>query len=219
MERVACTIQVTGKMIEIIPTAGVLDNSLYEIRLINIKELNGTKQIEDTKIEVCTAVTPAYCTLDDVKSIIDPETCPVPDNIILYHIRTASKYADYLSPVLIDPQKVLFYVEQFVKYKAAHECILRHYIEQATEGGSKGAMGDVSFELTGTTKDISDLLELLKENIDYWATAVMGYGIEGRAKPASAIRGRFVLPTTPANDNPPKRPIWNTPPIGGGRNL
>jgi hypothetical protein len=220
MERVDYEIKVYDNIIEITPKNGVLDNSVYEIRLKNLKEYGGTKTLESKTVKVCTALTPSYTTLDAIYSILDQESFPLTEDIILYHIREASKFADYGCPDRIDPNNIPFHIEQFVKYKAAYECLLRFYVERSTESGKKGTMGDVSFEVQPKATDTSDLLKLLKENIDYWYTAVLGYGVEGRAKPASAVRSRFVIQTSPANDTPPRRSAWDGKNgSSGGRNL
>jgi hypothetical protein len=189
MEKIEFEIKVYDNYIELIPTNGVLDNSVYEIKLKNLKEYQGKRELETQTVKLCTALTPAYTNIQAVQSLI--QDTKVPEDIILYHIREASKYADYISDTsTINATNPSFEVTQFVKYKAAHECLLRFYVEKASGGGLKGTLGDIQFEESAKIPDITPLLKTLKQEIETWLDAIKGYKLEGRAKPLSALRGR-----------------------------
>lgn len=182
MEKVKYTIKVFDNFLEIIPCDGVKDNSIYEIKLKNLKQENGSNTLESETVTFCTKMTPAYTSLEAVKSLV--ENCNVPDETILYHIREASKYADYIKrcknaygrPVLqLDPEMDHFQKEQFTKYKAAYECMLRFYMDKAAENGLKGTLGDITFDTTTKLPDISKLLATLKKEVEDWELALQGH--------------------------------------------
>jgi hypothetical protein len=204
MEMVNCNIEVIGNMIKITPVGDFKDNSIYKIRLKDIKELGGLHVLESGEVEFCTAVSPAYTSLDAVKVLT--ETCNLKDTNIMYHIREASKTADFYKAAAkmmkIDINSIPFEVEQFAKYKAAHECVLRFYIEMATKNISKGALGDVNFETNIKLPDISKLLVELDEQVDFWQSAMLGYEYIAPAKPKATLRGyKAIVPPvmTPLN--------------------
>lgn len=190
MEKVEYTIKVFDNFIEITPVNGVKDNSIYEIRIKDLKALDGSYTIESETIKFCTALTPSYVDIQAVQSLID--STEIAEDKILYHIREASRFVDYIikeSRLRIDLKNdIPFEVTQFVKYKAAHECLLRFYIERASDGGTKGTLGDVTFENKETLPDIKGLLKSLKTEIKTWEDAVKGFKLEGRIRPRSAIK-------------------------------
>jgi hypothetical protein len=204
VEKVQFEIKVFDNYIEITPIGGVKDNSIYEIKLKNLKEANGKKTLESATVKLCTAITPAYASIQSVNSLI--ESCNVPDDIILYHIREASRFVEYITGQSYT--SVPFEVEQYVKYKAAYECVLRFHIDRASEGGQKGQLGDVVFDKSNQLPDITALLKTLKAETTSWMDSVRGYKIEGRAKPLSAVKGSYILTTRQSNDSPPKRSDW-----------
>lgn len=203
MERVEFGIKVYDNFIEIIPNAGMKDNSSYEIKLKGLKELGGKRQLNKS-VTVSTGIWPAYTSLQSVQSLI--ESCDVPVQTILYHIREASKFVDYLKSRTYNKSDTIpFEIEQFVKYRAAHESVLRYYIDRSAQNGTKGALGDVQFDMSGKLTDISDLLKLLKGEEANWLLEVRGYKNEGRAKPVSAVRGGNIQSARTVTDNPPTR--------------
>lgn len=182
MEKVKFTVKVFDNFLEIIPCDGVKDNAIYEIKLKDLKQENGNNKLEAATIKFCTKMTPAYTSLEAVKSLV--ENCNVPDETILYHIREASKYADYIKrcktsygrPVMqLDPEMDTFQKEQFAKYKAAYECMLRFYMDKAAENGLKGTLGDITFDTTTKLPDISKLLATLKKEVEEWELALQGH--------------------------------------------
>jgi hypothetical protein len=204
VEKVQFEIKVFDNFIEITPIGGVKDNSIYEIKLKNLKEFNGKKTLESATVKFCTAITPAYANIQAVNSLI--ESCDVPDDIILYHIREASRFVEYITGQSYN-SSVPFEVEQYVKYKAAYECVLRFQIDKTSEAG-KGQLGDVQFDNATKHEDISALLKTLKAEADAWMDRVRGYKFEGRAKPLSAVKSSYILTTRLSNDTPPKRSDW-----------
>lgn len=203
MEKIEFGIKVYDNFIEITPTAGMKDNSSYEVKLKGLKELGGKRTLNKT-ITVSTGIWPAYASLQSIQSLIESYDVPVPT--ILYHIREASKFVDYIkSRTYSATETIPFEVEQFVKYRAAHECVMRYYIDRSSEAGTKGALGDVQFDLSGKLTDITALLKLLKGYEDDWLLSIRGYKNEGRAKPVSAVRGGNIQNARTITDNPPTR--------------
>lgn len=185
MELSEFEIKVIDNFIELIPKDPLKDNSIYEIKLYDIKSKDGKSL--STSIKLCTKLSPLFSDIDAVKSIV--EDCDIPDDVILYHIREASRFAEYIKGTKIDEEDVPFEITQFVKYKAAHECLLRHTIQQSSTTGLKGTIGNVAFEEKETIKDISQLLGHLCKEIDKWLDEVKGFKLEGRAKMKTAIKG------------------------------
>lgn len=218
MERVDFDIKVYDNIIEIIPKDGVQNNSIYEVRLKNLRSINGKKIIDKKTISICTALAPSYCSLDSVKVLI--ADCNIPDKEILFHIREASKVADYLRqgssdtvtyvnntdimiprikdqvnmPENLNSEGIPFEVSEYVKYKAAKDCIIKFYVGKAALAGEKGQLGDIQFEHQSKLPDISGLLKEFDEQINFWKDAVRGFGIEGRAKPKATLHGRNAIP-------------------------
>jgi hypothetical protein len=196
MEKVEVEIKVYDNYIEITPVSGVLDNSTYEVKLKGLKELNGRRELDSQVIKLTTALTPAYTTIQAVQSLV--ENANIPEDIVLYHIREASKFVDYIasaSATNVNATNPAFEVTQLVKYKAAYECLLRFYVEKAAGGGVKGQLGDVLFQEDAKMPDISMLLKSFKVQIQEWQDAIKGYKLEGRAKPLSGLRGsKAVVP-------------------------
>lgn len=182
MERVKFEIKVFDNYLEIIPIGGMKDNSIYEVKLKGLKQDRGHKELDQYSFKFCTQLTPAYTTIQAVNSLL--ENCSISEETILYHIREASKYADYIkmcknpkfrNPRLDKDVQVDFETEQFVKYKAAYDCLLRFYVDQAAEAGLKGTLGDVSFENKPMLTSITPLLNTLKREYDKWNLALQGH--------------------------------------------
>ena len=168
-------------------------NSKYTLKLINIENVHGETFSAD--IVFNTQMKPMYCDLDAVTSLIGEYK--IPDDVILYHIREASNFADYIASQegsLIDEEDIPFSVSQLVKYYAAHECLLRHTVDLSSSSGLKGTVGNVTFEERESTKDISKLLNHFCHEKDKWKDAMNGYGEEGRARMRATVRGRYASP-------------------------
>lgn len=187
MELVKCKINVLDTLLEIIPNNGFKDNSVYEITLKNVKDVNGN--IFNKKFILYTKLSPVFSDINAVKSLIS--NIDIPESTILYHIREASKFAEYVKGEKINEDDIPFEVTQFVKYRAAHECLLNFSIKQSSSVGLSGTVGNVTFSEKETNRDITNLLKHFCEEIEKWTDAVKGYGNEGRAKLQSAVKGYY----------------------------
>ena len=193
MERVKCSFRVFDNYLEIIPQDGMKDNSIYEIKIKGLKQEMGHKTLDKLNLKFCTKLKPAYTTIPAVQSLI--ENCNIEEHTILYHIREASKYADYIKTCKdnkfknphLDRQVDAFQTEQFTRYKAAYECLLRFYMDNAAQVGVKGTLGDVSFE-TPSIPDITPLLSTLKDEVEKWSLALQGH-TELRTGVYTAVKG------------------------------
>lgn len=193
MEVTKFSIELIDNVLKIIPEEGILDNSIYEIKIKGLKSLDQQKEMEDETFQICTAYTPMYTSLQAVKSLI--EGLEIEDKNILYHIREASRFVDYMGIVgKIDKDRIPYEVDQYVRYRAAHDSLLRYYIEKASSVGAKGSLGEISFDNSSSLTDISKLLNYLNGKIKEWEDALRGYKFEGRAKPAVALRGQEASP-------------------------
>lgn len=170
-------------------------NKTYDFKFIKIESMSGDKLTAN--IKYVTRLKPMYVELEAVTSLIGD--FKISTDVILYHIREASKFADYVlsasgSMGIKDENDIPFEVRQLVKYYAAHECLLRHTVDLASQAGLKGTVGNVTFEERETTRDISKLLQHFCQEIDKWKDAVRGYELEGRAKMQTTIRGKNASP-------------------------
>ena len=187
MEIVKTNINVLDNMIEIIPTNGIKDNSIYEITLKNVKDKLGNSITK--KYTIYTKLSPLFSDVNAVRSLI--ANIEVSDSTILYHIREASKFAEYIKGEKIDEDNIPFEVTQFVKYRAAHECLLNFTIGQSSSTGLSGTVGNVTFSEKETNRDLGSLLKELEDEIKKWQDAIRGYQNEGRAKMKYAVKGYY----------------------------
>lgn len=187
MERVKCNITSFDNYLEILPVNGFKDNSIYEITLNNIKDINGN--VFSKKFTLYTKLSPIFSDINAVKSLVDE--IEISDSTILYNIREASRYAEYIKGEKIDQDNVPFEVSQFVKYRAAHECLLNFSIKESSTLGVSGKVGDVTFNEKETNRDISKLLKSFLDEVNKWMDAVKGYGNEGRAQMQTAVKGYY----------------------------
>lgn len=160
---------VIDNMLKITPVDGIEDNSIYEIRLKGIKSTDG-QEITRT-FKVTTKLAPLYCSIDAVKSLIG--NIDIDENLILYNIREASKFADYLKSN-IPQDNIPFEVSQFVRYKAAHDCLISLSVTIAQSASISGTVGDVSFSEKETIKDISKLINHLCDELKRWENELQG---------------------------------------------
>lgn len=187
MEIIKVNTNVIDNMVQIIPDKGIKDNSIYEITLKNIKDEFGN--VFTKTYTVYTKMSPLFTDVNAVRSLI--ASIEVDDSTILYHIREASKFAEYIKGEKIPEDNIPFEVTQFVKYRAAHECLLNFSIGQSSSTGITGAVGNVSFSEKETSRDLSNLLKALSDEVAKWNDAVKGYGNEGRAKMQYAVKGYY----------------------------
>lgn len=189
MEKIELTYKVFDNFIEITPATAIADNSIYEIRIKGVKSADGKKKLDDLRLKVVTYLTPSYCSVEGINSLID--VFGIPEDRLLYYIREASRHADYImgGTAVKAGTTPTFQVEQFVKTKATIDALLKAYMERASESGSKGTLGDVTFESSENYGSIKDLIKTLKDELKKWEDAMRGYHNEGRAKPKATRVG------------------------------
>lgn len=180
--------KVFDNMIQIDLIDELNDNSIYDIKLMRIESVTGDNLTQTFKF--ATSMKPFYVDIDAVNSLIGEHK--IPEETIMYHIKEASKFADYLASsdnMIINEDNIPFPVTQLVKYFAAHECLLRHTIDLSSTLGIQGTVGNVSFNEREQTKDINNLLKHFCREVDKWKDAVRGYENEGRAKIRTGVKG------------------------------
>lgn len=192
MERIDFTVRVFDNFLEIIPKDGIQVNSSYEIRLKGLKSEDGKKELENEILTIHSRMMPSYCSVNSVLSLLDG--CYISYDNVMFNIREASKYANYLLRLIPNREydfcsdAQAFEVEQFVRYKAAYDCTLKFYMDKVANSGLKGTLGEVSFETPKSVPDISKLLGQLRKEVDKWNLALQGHK-EFRAVPRSGVRG------------------------------
>lgn len=175
------------------------DNSIYEVRIKAKKDVEDKfdYDMEDQTIKFISQMTPSYCKLIDVESLIN--IIDIPPDIVLYNIREASAYADYLVAKIRDGETLLlnnvpFYIKEFVRYKAAKDCLLKIYMSLVTTNTVEGMLGEVKFKLREKIPDIKSLLQYLDMELQKWIDAIKDKDIEGRARMKTAIKGKSFEP-------------------------
>ena len=170
---------------------GIKDNSQYEIRVKGLKSIDGKAQLEELKYRTVTELSPSYCGVSDVSMLQD--VFGVPENTILYYIRSASKYADFVIENSAGTgqnatiTEITVPIQNFVITKVMLDCLLNAFINKAAGSGIKGTLGKISFENTEKyASNIDDLLDYLKAQLKMWEYAMRGYTLEGKAKPVWA---------------------------------
>lgn len=189
MEIIEQTFKVFDNFLEITPSSALVNNSTYEIRIKGLKASNKIKKLDSLTVKVVTELTPSYCSLDGINSLVD--VFGIPEGKLLYYIREASRHADYIMGGTAVKSGAVpdFEVEQFVKTKASLDALMKAYIDKASESGSKGTLGDVTFETSDSFAGIKDLIRTLKDELKKWEDAMRGYYNEGRAKPKATRVG------------------------------
>lgn len=190
----SCAIE---NFLEITPEKGWKDNSVYEITLKNIKDDAGN--IINKKITFYTKLSPIFSDINAVKSLMS--SIDIDDSTILYNIREASKYAEYICGYKIDEDNIPYEVSQFVKYRAAHECLLNFSVQQTSTTGLSGKVGDVTFSEKENNGDMTKLLGMYALEVAKWMDAVKGYHNEGRAKMQTTVKSGF-FPKKMYNSSP-----------------
>ena len=196
---VECTYTVMGKTITITPVTAFEDNTTYKVSIGALSSLSGTKLLENFEYSCMTALSPLYCTIQDVNSVVG--YFEISDDQLLYYINQASKMVDWIRSQSGSSNKKLtapyeYDVVQFTKYKAAKEALLAYVMSVGASSGSKGMLLDIQFEFSNSTGSLKDLLKELDKMIMYWQEAMRGYGPEGRQKPLFAVKASESTPTT-----------------------
>lgn len=129
---------------------------------------------------------PSYCTLNDVRYLVD--TFGISEEQILYYIREASKYADYMKNAdSVSDSEATFIMREFVKTKVTIDALLNAYIKRAAGSSTKGTLGVISYtDSENYNNSIGNLLDKLRKILKGWGDALKGYEREGRAKPRYA---------------------------------
>ena len=197
MKTVPFTFRVLGNCLEITPDEPIEDNAIYEVRLRNIKSKDGKKEYSNQKFEITTAMTPMYCSVDEIKMLVD--VFNIPESTILMMIRRASKEADFINGKPVDISNgIPFEVEQFVAVKASLLSLLRAYAVSGSESGLEGTLGKITFKNGDELSSIKALLDRLRDAAKKWQEAIRGYVFEGRNVSKFALRGNRTLRPTPA---------------------
>ena len=195
------TYEILDNMLIITLPDGIKDNSNYEIRVKGLESTDGKSQL-DMNYRVVTALSPSYCTVSDVAVLQD--TFGISENVILYYIREASKYADYVVSASAGVgatgtvTEITLPIHNFVITKVMLDCLLKAFINKAAGAGIKGTLGKISFENTEKyASNIDDLIDALKAQLKMWLDAIRGYELEGRASPVWAKKAyKTQNPTT-----------------------
>ena len=198
-KKIDFTYRVFDNCLEIIPKEEILDNSIYDLRIKNIKSLDG-KVLEDYSAKITTKLTPCYCLIDAVKILLND--FEIPDSEILFFIRQASKQAEYINggpPKLDENGNVPYVIEKYVETKATYDALVKAYISGNNDAGMEGSVGDLTFKNGDTIDNLRKLLTSLKDDIKTWQEAIRGYEFEGRNEMNYALRANFTLRGTPAH--------------------
>lgn len=189
MEYVDFEVKIDGNFLKITPVGGVKDNSVYEIRFKRIDSVLKNKTLKDKKIKIISNLTPCYVGIESVRILA--EVFDATEEEILFYIRDASKYADYIRshctfvPVV---EEIKFELEQFVKTKAILDALLKGYVSKSQLAGLKGVLGNLSFENGDTLGSIQNVINYFKDELRKWGDAIRGYHLEGRNTPRTAIK-------------------------------
>jgi len=139
-----------------------------------------------------------YVSIKDLMFLVDVYN--VSENAVLYYIREASKYVDYVmeNTTTLTDSEITFAVTEFVKTKVTLDCLLREWVTISTSSSNTGTLGVISYgENDNSVNSLKNILALLKELLKKWEDALRGYENEGRAKPRYAKKGyKEKYPTT-----------------------
>lgn len=189
---------VTGNTLEIIPDKPLQDNSIYTIRVDKIRSMMHPDRIAmNVTVPVTTKMQPSYCTLNDVRFLSD--MFGIAEDQILYYIREASKYADYMkNEDSVSDAEATFAMREFVKTKVTLDALMNAYIRRAAGSSTKGTLGVISYaDSENYNNSIGGLIDKLKAALKGWGDALKGYEREGRAKPRYAKKAyKESTPTT-----------------------
>lgn len=190
VERIESNVTVDGNILEITPTIDIQDNSQYTIRISGLKSADGTKSLPTQFITITTAVTPAYCTLSDLKAVT--EGFGIEDSTMLLYIREASNFVDFVaSSTNISGDTLTYAKGELTKVKATLDCLMRGFVTGTlSQGvGKRYKLGEDELEELDRTTAFKNFLDWLRWLLQYWEDAVRGYINPGRAKPKATRLG------------------------------
>lgn len=219
-ERMPCTLVQDNleKNIIVISQINKMDfesNSIYEFKLPDIYATDGTV-FEGRTIKYITQPTPAYASIKDVRAQLGD--IDISDEIILYHIREASRLAEVVVKRGFEKQNVSFSKEdlmelrgkvdemrdehwavwEFVVYKATYESLSNLYITMATRPDKvKEMLSDLAKEYSFNLKAIKDLLDDLKKK---WEEILQQFYTI--TDPVWGLRGKYAMPVNPSHQAP-----------------
>ena len=196
MEYVDFEVKIDDNFLKITPVGGVKDNSVYEIRFKRIDSVLKNKILKNKKIKIISNLTPCYVGIESVRILA--EVFDATEEEILFYIRDASKYADYIRShckTVPSVNEVKFELEQFVKTKAILDALLKGYVSKSQLAGLKGVLGNLSFENGDTLGSIQNVISYFKDELRKWGDAIRGYHLEGRNTPRSAIKSTSATKT------------------------
>lgn len=197
MENVKFSYRVFDNCLEIIPNGGIKDNSTYEIRIKQLKSVDG-KTIGNLNIKTTTAMTPCYCSVESIQILLDAFELSVSD--ILFYIRQASRQADHINggpPELVNG-KVPYVIEKYVEIKATLDTLTKAYITGSYDSGMEGTLGQLTFKNGSNLDNMKLLMGDLKAEVKVWQDAIRGYEFEGRNKMSFGRRADKTVWPTPA---------------------
>lgn len=196
MESVKFTYRIYDNFLEITPVDGIEDNAVYDITIKNLKSEDHHLEAENIKKKITTAMTPCYCSINDVKVMVD--ILNIPDSTILYLIRDASRQADFINGAPIDVSHgIPFEVSKYTAVKATLMALGRAYLESADKSGLEGTVGKISFKNGTKVSDINTLISRYRTEEHTWQEAIRGYVFEGRNVSKFALRGDKTIWATP----------------------
>lgn len=188
MKEIPYSIKIYDNVMEITPDVPITDNAVYEIFMDQVRAMNTLAKLTDIHEKVYTRMTPAYCSLEGVKSLV--ESIDLPDDKTLYYIREASRKADYLAGTSFDEENPPFQVNQFVKYRSAYDTLLRYSIDRASQAGYKGVMGEIQFETSDSENPLKGILASLKLEADKWELDLQSDEVRRGAKPKAVVKSK-----------------------------
>ncbi len=198
-EIVKSSFKIVGNKLTITLEDGIEDNFQYEIRIRDLKSLKGNYELDEYIDKVVTKLSPSYCNISDVAILID--TFNIPESTVLYYIREASKYVDYImnkTSANGGNKEITFPMREFVKVKCMIDCLMKAYVHKAAGSGIKGKLGEISFEDTEKyASSIDDILDDLWRQLKGWEDALKGYEREGRVPPTFAVKAQKTSKATP----------------------
>lgn len=214
-ERLNCSLTVDeleGNVLIIKPfhLQDFLNDSIYEFKLPKIYATDGTV-LEAQKIKYITQPSLMYASIKDIKAKLGD--IDISDEIILYHIREASRLAEVIIKKAYSKQNIEFSKEdlmelrgsveemrnehwviwEFVVLKAAYECLSSLYITMATRPDKiKEILSDLSKEISYNLTALKNLLDSLKKAYEDIIEQI--YTV---TDPVWALRGKYAMPINP----------------------
>lgn len=185
-------------------------DSVYEFRIPKLYATDGSV-MEPQKIKYISQPSVMYASIKDIKAVLGD--IDITDEIILYHIREASRLAEVIARKAYDKQNIPFSNEdlkelrgkveemrnehwvfwEFVVYKAAYETLTNLYITMATKPDKvKEVLSDLAKEVSYNLNAIKDLLDRFKNKYEDLIKQI--YTV---TDPMWGLRGKLALPVNP----------------------